>query len=41
MEGGKHKQIGADGQEALKDAVVISTLEELRTVWSELFKQDV
>lgn len=38
VEGGKPKQIGADGKEALQDATVISRLEELRTVWSEVFK---
>lgn len=40
VEGGKPKQIGADGQAALQDAVVIGRLEELRTVWRELFKDD-
>lgn len=40
MEGGKPKQIGADGQPALQDVAVIGTLEELRTVWRELFRED-
>ena len=39
VEGGRPKQIGADGQAALQDAVVIGVLEELRTVWRELFKE--
>lgn len=37
VEGGRPKQIGADGKEALQDATVISRLEELRTVWSDVF----
>ncbi|KAI0702875.1 pyrimidine 5-nucleotidase [Cytidiella melzeri] len=40
MEGGKSKQIGADGQPALQSVPVIGTLEELRTVWRELFRDD-
>lgn len=40
VEGGKPKRIGADGKEALQDAVVIGRLVELRTVWSELFVKD-
>lgn len=40
VEGGKPKQIGADGKEALQDAVVIGHLEELRTVWSDVFMKD-
>lgn len=43
VEGGQHKRIGvgADGQEALREADVIGKLEELRVVWADLFKQDV
>lgn len=40
VEGGMPKRIGADGKEALQDATVIARLEELRTVWSEVFKKD-
>ena len=40
VEGGKAKQIGADGQAPLPEATIISRLEELRTVWSDVFKKD-
>ncbi|CCM03166.1 uncharacterized protein FIBRA_05288 [Fibroporia radiculosa] len=38
VEGGKVKEIGKDISEGSDGIVVISKLEELRTVWSELFK---
>ena len=44
VEGGKLRQIGinADGQkEELREAGIISKLEELRVVWSDLFKPKV
>ncbi len=42
VEGGQRKQISADGEEALQmeGAVVIGRLEELRTVWSDVFKTE-
>ncbi|GJE84191.1 pyrimidine 5-nucleotidase [Phanerochaete sordida] len=38
VEGGKAKQISADGKEPLPGAIVVGRLEELRSVWSEVFK---
>ena len=38
VEGGKAKQISADGKEPLPGATVVGRLEELRSVWSEVFK---
>ncbi|KAI0091986.1 pyrimidine 5-nucleotidase, partial [Irpex rosettiformis] len=40
VEGGRPKQIGADGQPALEDVTVVGQLEELRAVWRELFRED-
>lgn len=40
VEGGRPGRIGADGEPALEGATVISRLEELRTVWKDLFKHD-
>lgn len=40
VEGGMPKQIGADGKEAMPGATVIGRLEELRTVWNDVFKKD-
>ncbi|EKM59208.1 uncharacterized protein PHACADRAFT_191528 [Phanerochaete carnosa HHB-10118-sp] len=39
VEGGKTRQIGADGKDALPEATVIGRLEELRTVWNDVFKK--
>ena len=43
VEGGRHKQIGvgADGQEALKEATVVNKLQDLRVVWADIFKPEV
>ena len=40
VEGGKAKQIGvgADGQEALNEAIIVNKLEDLRVVWADEFK---
>lgn len=38
VEGGKARQIAADGKEVPPGADAVSRLEELRTVWREIFK---
>jgi pyrimidine and pyridine-specific 5'-nucleotidase len=41
MEGGRSKQIGSDIQKEKGELPAVSDLQQLRNVWSDIFKQTV